>query len=215
MKKDVLKIVVAVLLCCGGLSQAAPITIQISGNITSIAGYTAAIPSTIHAGVTFTGTYTYDSLASDSDSSVQRGVYQHNSPYGISISLGGYTFATAPNHVGKFVMIIKNNDTTNGVIDCYTVFSAYQNIPSIGFAPDSISWNLRDSTYDALSSDALPATAPVLTDWNYNVLSIGGVYGPDLYGLTIYGTVTQAILVPEPLTGLLMITGVLFLRRKQ
>jgi hypothetical protein len=129
--------------------------------------------------------------------------------------LGGYEFKTIPNHVSQFDVIIKNNDTTNGVNDYYTVFSIYQNIPSIGFAPDSIIWNLRDSTHTALSSDALLSTAPVLADWNYNVLSIGGVYGPDLYGLTIYGTVTQAALIPEPLSCALMAMGMLFLRHQR
>ncbi|MFA6426723.1 MAG: hypothetical protein WCW64_11170 [Phycisphaerae bacterium] len=217
MKKKLLKIVLGalvILLCCGGLAQAVPITIQITGNITSVGGYTEAIPSTIHAGVTFTGIYTYDSATPDSDSSVHRGVYQRNSPYGISIVVGGYEFKTAPNHVNQFKMLITNDDPVNGVHDYYTVLG-YQNIsiPSIGFEVEYISWKLGDSTHSVLSSDALPATVPVLTDWNSNVLKIGGLYGPNLSGLSIYGTVTQV--TPEPLTGILMIMGMLFVRRKR
>ena len=48
-------------------ANAVPITIAISGNITSVGGYTQAIPSSIHEGTIFNGTYTYDSLASDSE----------------------------------------------------------------------------------------------------------------------------------------------------
>jgi hypothetical protein len=117
--------------------------------------------------------------------------------------------------VGQFDMWIMNDAVGHGVKDYYLVRS-YQNVstPSVDFA-FSIEWNLWDSTYDALSSIALPITAPILTDWDYNVLKIRGAYGPDLYGLTIYGTVTQAVLVPEPFTSVLMAMGVFFLRRRR
>jgi hypothetical protein len=211
MKKDVLKIVVAVLLCCGGLAQAVPITIQIAGNITSASG--VSLPGTIHTGTTFIGTYTYDSATIASIVNGVGGHYVHNSPYGISLSLGGYDFETASNHVGQFDMWIANNQVDNGTNDHYTVFS--DNIVSTlptGFTIWYISWGLRDSTHDALSSNALPIAAPVLDDWNYNVLRI---YAFDSlgYGISIYGTVTRA--TPEPLTGLLMITGMFFLRHKR
>jgi hypothetical protein len=83
-------------------------------------------------------------------------------------------------------MRIINDQVDNGVHDYYTVFSDESiSIPSVGFTINYISWNLWDSTHTALSSDALPVTAPVLTDWNYNVLTIGGVYGPNRTGLLI------------------------------
>ncbi|MFA6426802.1 MAG: hypothetical protein WCW64_11585 [Phycisphaerae bacterium] len=213
MKKKLLKFVFVVLLCCGGLSQAAPITIKITGNVTGVGVTLASVPDSIHAGVPFTGTYTYDSAAPDSDANPQRGVYQYNSPYGISISLGGYEFKTAPNHVGQFEMRIINDQVDNGVHDYYTVFSDENvSIPSVGFEVNYISWNLGDSTHTALSSGDLPVTAPVLTDWDYNVLAISG-YDSFGHGIFIKGTVTQAI--PEPLTSLLMMTGVFLLRRRR
>ncbi|MDH4241532.1 MAG: PEP-CTERM sorting domain-containing protein, partial [Phycisphaerae bacterium] len=46
-----------------------------------------------------------------------------------------------------------------------------------------------------------------------NVFKIHGLYGTNLTGLSIYGTVTQA--VPEPLTGVLMVIGVFFFRRRR
>jgi hypothetical protein len=203
--------VMGVLLCCGGLAQSEPITIQIWGNITSLGGYTEVIPSSIHAGITFTGTYTYDSLASDSGG----GHYVYNAPYGMDLFLGGYEFKTAPDQVGKFHMWIVNDLSSNGVWDYYSI-CGYQNVstPSVNFA-SSTGWVLGDSTHTALSSNALPVRAPILTDWNHNVLSIEGSYGPDLYGVSIYGTVTQVQLIPEPVTGILMAMGVLFLRRRR
>ncbi|MFA6187224.1 MAG: PEP-CTERM sorting domain-containing protein [Phycisphaerae bacterium] len=212
MKKKLLKFVFVVLLCCGGLTQAVPITIQISGNITSAGG--VSLPSTIHTGSPFTGTYTYDSAALDSYTNPQRGKYLYNSPYGISLSLGGYTFATAPSHVGQFEILITNDDSFNlPVTDYYTVFSGVNAaIPSLGFTIDNIIWNLRDSTHTAIFSDALPVTAPVLTNWNYNVLTI---YAFDSlgYGISIHGTVTQA--TPEPATSILIMAGVFLLRRRR
>jgi len=214
MRNKVVILVLGVLLSCGGLALAAPVTIQITGNITSAGG--SALPSTIYEGVNFFGTYTYES------STIGIGGHHiYNSPYGISVSLGGYEFKTAPNHVGQFDMWIINDGVGPvWATDYYSVRSQYQNIsiPSVGFNIDYVTWNLRDSstTHDALSSDALPVTAPVLTDWNYNVLGIFGS-GPSGSGLdiTIEGTVTQAVLIPEPLTGILMTMGMLFLRRKR
>jgi len=52
----------------------------------------------------------------------------------------------------------------------------------------------------------------VLTNWDYNFLEI---YGFGDLGLSIDGTVTQAVLVPEPLTGVLMAMGVFLLRRRR
>jgi len=206
-------LMLGVLLSCGGLAQATPITIAISGVVTDLWG--SALPGTIYTGAGFTGTYTYDRDILDSAPSAQLGEYYHNSPYGINIVLGGYEFKTAPSHVGQFDMRIANDATVppmgEGVWDYYLVRSNQNvSVPSVGFTILSIRWDLWDSKHTALFSDTLPITAPVLTDWNSNLLEIS--FG---YGLSIYGTVTQAVLVPEPLTGVLMAIGVLFLRRKR
>ena len=194
-------------MCCGGLAQAAPITIQITGNVTSASG--SALPGTIYTGISFTGTYTYESSTADSGG----GHHYYDAPYGINLSLGGYEFKTAPDQVGQFDMWIMNDNSVNGLKDYYIVFSDENiSIPSIGPTIGYIRWDLRDSTHDALSSSNLPITAPILSDWNYNVLEI---YGFGSGGLLIDGTVTQTILVPEPLTGVIMATGLLLLRRRR
>jgi hypothetical protein len=217
MRKRFLKFVFVVLLCCGGLTQAVPITIQITGNVTSIGGTgRASVSDTIYAGVSFIGTYTYDSATPDSDANPQRGSYLHNSPYGISIALGGYEFKTASSHVGQFKISITNDDATNfPAIDYYSVFSDKNaSVPSAGLTIDYISWTLGDSTHSVFSSDALPVTVPMLTDWNYNVLAISG---DDSLGhsTVITCTVTQAELVPEPMTSILTAIGIIFFRRRR
>jgi hypothetical protein len=212
MGTKLLKFVFAVLFLLPLCANAVPITIEISGNITSASGI--SLPGTIHAGSTFTGTYTYDSLASDSDADSHRGTYQYDAPYGISILVGGYEFKTASNHTNGFEIYIRNDESFDlPVTDYYTVFSD-ENISTLpaGFTMYNIIWNLRDNTHDALSSDALPTTAPVLADWGYNVLTI---YAFDSlgYGISIKGTVAQA--VPEPLTSALLAMGAFLLRRKR
>lgn len=208
MRSKILILMLGFLLFAGGLAEAELVTIQITGNVTFASG--SALPNTIYEGINFTGTYIYDSLGTDSDSSAQIGIYRYNSPYGINIALGGYEFTTPSNNVGRFGIRISNDRSFNlPVTDYYTVFSGFgENIF------DSIIWELKDITHTALSSDALPVAAPALNDWDYNNLSIWA-YDSSGYGpiMIIHGTVTQAVLIPEPITGVLMAMGALFLRR--
>jgi hypothetical protein len=205
--------IMGILLFCGVIAKAEPITIQIWGNVTSAHG--SALPSTIYENVSFTGTYTYDNSATDSEPDPMRGIYQYDSPYGMSILVGGYEFKTDPDHVGQFKIQITNNSLVNGLHDYYSVLSQYQNvsIPSVGFNIGYITWTLGNSSGTALSSDALPVTAPMLANWDYNRFEIFGS-GSGLGGLTIEGIVTQATLIPEPVTGILMAMGMLFFRRR-
>jgi len=203
-------LVFATLLLSAPLAKAVPITIEITGEVTSVSG--SGLPDTIYEGFTFTGTYTYDSSTSDSDSDPQRGLYLHDSPYGISILLGDYEFKTAPSHMDQFEMGIINDDPVNGLHDYYAVFSDENVSPSHpSFNISSIRWDLSDSTYDAISSDALPTTAPLLSAWDYNYLEIYG--GNSQGGLYIGGTVTQA--VPEPMTSIILVVGCFILRGRR
>jgi hypothetical protein len=208
MKNTLVMGIISVLSFCGGLLQAEPITIQISGNVTSASG--SALPSTIHSGISFTGIYTYDSSTADSGG----GHYIQNAPYGIDLFVGGYEFKTAPNHVGQFDIRIANDLSINGIWDYYSVRSEFQNIsiPDIGPTISYIRWDLGDNTHTALSSGNLPISAPVLSDWNSNVLEI---YGFGSGSLLIDGKVNQATLIPEPTTGILMMMGMFLLRRKR
>lgn len=196
---------------CAAPAFASLVTIEISGHVTSASG--SALPATIYENVPFTGTYAYDTLMSDSDSDPQRGVYEHSSPYGTSIALGGCEFKTTSDHVDQFEIQIKNDVSLNGVWDSYTVFSDENiSIPYLDSTIGYISWVLADSTHTVLSSDALPLTAPVLTDWSYNQIEI---YGFGNSGLWIRGTVTQVALIPEPFAGILMAVGCLWIKCKR
>jgi hypothetical protein len=190
----------AALLLSTPLARGVPITIEITGEVTSVSG--SGLPGTIYAGVTFTGAYTYDSSTTNTSDLDHVGQYVHDAPYGITLSLGGYDFKTTSNHIGQFEVAI-----TNAVAnyDWYRIISN-ENAPVDGTAVESISWTLGGPP-STISSIALPTSAPEITNWTTNVLEISG------QNLFIQGTVTQA--VPEPLTVTLMAIGILFLKRRR
>ena len=202
--KQLFILIVGVVLAIGAVCHAELITIEISGNITSAGG--SGLPGTIHAGDIFTGIYTYDSLTLDSDAEPNRGYYQHSSPYGFRIFLGGYEFKTAADN--GFAMRIWNN-FTNPLGRSYD----WYRVESIGVVPlpdieyYQFHWDLENNTQNALSSEDLPITAPILNDWDRNSFQISSGNS-----FLIDGTVTQAEIIPEPLSITLFGLGGLFLR---
>lgn len=198
--------VFATLLLSAPIAHAVPITIEITGEVTNFSDGTGLL-NTIHVGSIFSGTYTYDSSTIDSGD----GHYVHDAPYGIILSLGGYEFKTAPGHVGQFDMRIADDLEGNGVKDYYSVLSHENALLPTGITVSLIRWDLNDSTHTALSSTVLPTSAPSLAAWDYNYVEIYG--GNSQGGFYLGGTVTQA--VPEPLTGVLMVIGVFFFRRRR
>jgi hypothetical protein len=203
MRKVILTIGCFLLLFSFTPAQAVPITIEITGNVTFASGL-----GTIHAGDTFTGTYTYESSTIDSGG----GYYWYDAPYGISLSFQDYVFATNPNQVHSFDILIWDDVHVNTPIyDRYCIDSSQIiSTPSSGLTIDYISWDLWDSTHTALSSGSLPLTAPVLTAWDLNHLVISGYDHLGGHGISIGGMVTQAVLIPEPATIALIMMGVFF-----
>jgi hypothetical protein len=187
--------------------QAEMITIAITGQITGVSDQYGHLENKIHVSDTITGTYTYDSAMLDSNPSSTVGDYMYNaSPAGISLNCGGFNFRTNPDDVDFLVEILNNDGIRN--YDGYLLRS-YNNLPlSNGALVNHISWQLDDSTGTALSSEALPFTAPDLGRWNSNVLQI---FNDNDFGIS--ATITSAVLVPEPATLLLFGIGTLLLRK--
>jgi len=164
----------------------------------------------LQIGDIITGSYKYESTTLDSSPLVTVGDYQHYSPpYGISLTAGGFVFQTDPDNV-YFKVGVCDNHTG---LDIYGIRS-YNNLPlSNGVLIGDIEWQLDDSSSTALSSDALPTTAPVLNDWSYSwgLYICTGIQGGG--DVAIDAEVTSVELVPEPATLFLLGLGTLLVLR--
>ena len=190
-------------------AQAELITIQIEGVVNTVEDDGDYLEDPIHVGDIITGWYTYDTDTPDSNPSDNVGDYEHStSPYGVHLTVGGFTFMTDPTNV-DFLLEIINDSTSGGLHDAYGLIS-YENMDiQSGATVDSISWWLRDDSAEALSSALLPNTAPIITDWgSRNLLRLDGERG----GYIIDGHVTFAI--PEPYTLLFLGLGILSVVRR-
>ena len=181
-------------------AEGALVTIQIEAVVDSVLDEGNYLEGNIEVGDIITGWYVYDSSATH----LPGERYQFDSPpFGIFLSGGGFAFHTDPSNV-YFEMGI-GNDLPGG--DTY-FFISFNNLSLSNGSPlDYISWQLDDPTGNALSSDALPMIAPILDDWETNVL----VFGADRkYGISAH--VTSAI--PEPSTIILLSLAGLILRKR-
>jgi hypothetical protein len=191
--------------------QAELITIALTGQVYMLDDAQHVFGGQIHYGDTITGTYTYDTSTPNSEQSTSEGVYWHYSaPYGVSFTVDGFNFRTDSDNV-LFSVGIGDNIPTLG--DIYS-FDSHNNLPlSNGVSVNNIAWQLTDSSKSALSSDALPTTAPNLANWDmdYGLNVSGGSLNNNYFHLV--ANITSATVVPEPATLLLMVSGLLLLRK--
>ena len=186
-------------------ANAEPITINLTATVNYIEG-AEAFGGAISVGSIITGSYTYESTTSDSSPSDPVGghYWHYVSPYGVSLTASGFNFKTDPANVNFLVGI--GNEPSD---DSYW-FISYNNLSlseSVGVG--SIAWQLNDYTANVFLNDALPATAPILNQWQNNDLMIDGtVFG-------IHANVISAELVPEPGTLLLLTFGALAIRKRR
>jgi hypothetical protein len=206
MKKEI-GVLAVILLCCVCISARADlITISISGHVTAVDDQYGHLENKIDVNDTFTGAYTYDSAIADSypeDFSYGQ-FWNYVAPTGVSLSIGELNFRTDPDNV-EFAVTINNNHLGE---DSYSIWSAQNLSLSNGTLVQSISWYINDATGTALSSDALPLTAPDLSKWSSNVLRI--FHDRDF---EISAIVTSAVLIPEPATLFLMMLGITVIRK--
>ncbi len=212
MKNQVMLIaVLCAVALCPKPAQAYLITIQIEAVVDSVEdngpgdGY---LDGQIHVGDMITGYYTYESTTLDSSTLDYRGIYEHYlPPCGIFLNVSGFDFETDPAHTDFVIDIIDNLPGYEK--DSYLIYSN-NNLPlSNGTIVEDIGLRFTDSSGQALSSTALPLTAPNLDDWlSPYTLVISG-------GFSISSNVTSMVLIPEPASVLLLAFGFVFIQHKR
>jgi hypothetical protein len=146
-------------------ASCAQIRIEITATVSLVDDPDNLLNNAVAPGDTITGIYTYDSPALDSNPLEQVGDYFYmTAPNGIRLKVNGLTFATNPADVNFLLELVNNYENS----DNYVVIS-YNNLFSVSatgtFVMNTIDWQLDDPTQTALSSPALPKTAPVLSNW--------------------------------------------------
>jgi len=186
------------------------ITIGLRAEVTYVEpGAYDLLEGQLQLGDLITGSYSYDAGATDRNPSSWIGDYRHTAgPYGFTLDGAGFVFASDPGSL-DFVVTILDNYNGN---DTYCLLSHGNLTLSNGVAVSGIYWQLDDYSCTALSSDALPLGPPILSDWEYQGLSIE--LGPK-GGANIGAQVTSVWLIPEPATVLLLGCGGLLILRKR
>ncbi len=172
------------------------ITIKIVAAVYKIQDTYNLLGGVIHLNDTMTGKYVYDTSVADSEPDPHYGSYIYtSSPYGFEVKTGNFDFKSDPNNV-YFAIGLINDWSVYGSppVDEFSLGSL-NNLPlSNGLIVTSLEWNLADSTATALSSDALPSTAPVLADWNggQGVFIEGHASSAPSHTFRIFAHVTEA-----------------------
>jgi hypothetical protein len=208
--KNLVLVVVAVVLWAASAS-AEIVTIGLTAEITYIDPYDEWLNEQFDIGDIITGGYTYDTDTWDTNPSGSVGDYIHtSSPYGINLSINGFTFQTDPANVYFLVEICDNHLSS----DHYLLIS-YANLPlPNGFCVGQISWQLDDSSGTALSSTDLPTIPPVLEQWQ-SVYGLRIIFGEKSAGPLLQGEVTSVQLLPEPCILIMLALGSAVLLRQQ
>jgi hypothetical protein len=145
---------------------ATDVTIEFTATVATVDDSGGVLGGAISPGDTLTGTYTYDLDTPDTNSAPYVGDYRHAAaPYGMQVFAGGLEFATDPSNV-DFLVELVNDHPTSTPPDSYVLHS-YNNLPlPDGAEVDHISWTLVSESATAIDGTSLPATPPVLSDWD-------------------------------------------------
>lgn len=191
---------------------AVPVTFEFSGTVIDYHNIEGILDPAIGIGSTFTGSYTFNSDAVDSDTDPRYGhyIYSESAPSGFSmiVMLESEVFQS----ISSSNAIYTENEVD---FDNYFVAGRFDEGPDIDGA--TMSLDLKGGP-TLLDSDALPLTPPLLeraTLWTWFDL----IYMPEPLseeqGWDISGTISTLTLVPEPATLLFLGFGALALIRRR
>lgn len=190
-----------------GSAVAAPVTVKLTGQVDGLMNANGPVlGGQIQMGQPFTATYTYDPDSGDMEPDPEYGSYAPSAAMGakIKVSIGSWTFESLA--TSQFTANV-SNPASPGLSEHFSLQS-YPNKPlPSGASVSFITLSLFDSDGTALSSDALPATAPDVQAFAYRKVEIHGSGSNSVY--EIYLDIETAEIVPpaidiSPASGFLL-----------
>ncbi len=192
---------VAALCVWSSAANAAPITVAFDGVISSQGSFVDD-SGTFAPGDPISGFWTFDSATPDGDPAPSRGEYAQSGAPAFQIDIGAHTF----NANTATVQILNDHALGIGTIDAYDVLSAPASSTLPGLVVQQMQITLRDTAapLDAVTSDALPLTAPDPGSFDQQGQAAGQITGffPDGQ-LFMNLEIRSTRIVPEPSGGLL------------
>ena len=204
---------------CTSDAQAVIVQAAFTGEVFFVDDPGDTLDGQISIGDEIAGFYTYESSTpdtyvpepgSDDPPASRRGIYQHSAPpFGLTMTIGSFTFETDPLAVdfkitmGKYLPEIFPYDSYSA--------ASYGNLPlSNGTPVDFTTLLLEDFGGSVISDDTLPDTTPDLAAWEADVIGAKGGLADDRF--LIKGRVTSLTTVPEPSVLCLLGLGAAMLR---
>jgi hypothetical protein len=215
MTKLASSLAAAAWLCAGWAAPcaAAPVTYSFTGSVTQ----TTFVPNdpfagAIGIGTAFSGSYTFETTAPDSNPFASNGSYMSfGAPYGFTATIGGFTFATSD---------VLSINVANGAADQYSVLACAGGPFCFG---STWSLFLEDLDGTAFASDAQPYPSPLLSAFETALFAFSGFVNDNQVQIT--GQLNSLVCsagcdpvgtpVPEPGTLILVGTALAALGRRR
>ena len=181
-------------------AMAAPVTFAFTGLVSNVPG---SLNPPFNTTQTLSGSYTFNSLTSDSVANSNRGLY-NGAITGLTVNLGPYT-ATLGNAGTNFIEI------RNQGSDRYTMQAGLTGplVPGTDFSPLHFRIELKDPSGSAFSNDLLPTTPPDLSSFNTKNWRI--VFEDTDGTAVMFGTLSTLTAVPLPAAVILFGAGLVAL----
>ena len=179
----------------GSSAQASPITWDFAGEVTFVLDPANRLEGAVAVGSTFSGSYTFESTALDSDPRAERGVYAVSA---FSGRVGELSYSLDSDGI-----IVVEDDFLSPTLDTYVAGGL------VGFVGEEIfsaGFILLDDTGQVFDNDHLPVSLLTLDKFTFTQFSIS-IEAPDpSKDVFVGGEITQ--FVPEPSTLVLVTTCV-------
>lgn len=205
--RPLLALSLATLLGGSSQSNAAPLVIGFTGNISNQGSFSD--PTGLFSqGQAISGFWTVETTTADSDASPTRGAYSQVGTPAFKMMIGGSTFESTD----STLQLLNNHTLGIGTIDAYDVLGGdgVSSVPSL--TVNQMQITLRDTVnpLDALSNDLLPTTAPNPASFD-QVGQVAGQITGNLKGQSFFLNleIKSTHVVPEPTSWVALLSGVL------